>query len=309
MRGGATVLSLLLLHCGGPRNRGTANGRTGDDFVDACLHWTACITPPPLPPSATRDNLAYCLEGFITGGRLPWPKGDVAVTAAQRTCIADANLDCTKALDCVSTPAPTPCPSPTWTCNGDTIEHCDSFSGYRIVTEDCAASGLHCIAVGNAAQCGLATCDPKTFTGSCAGNLSVTCQTDGILVVVDDCGAHDATCVSGTGCVGNGPSCTRTGPLSPIACRGDVLITCDNSGHEEQTDCTATGEHCIMINPNPAGVEFSCGTQPGGAFCQVGPNWGLCDGTALDYCDDHGNQRLDCKSLGYHDCLDGHCVL
>lgn len=139
MRRLAIVVTLLVMSCGGPKL-----GRTGNALVDACLHWTACITSlPQLPPSQTGDDFAYCVMGLGAAvGRLPWPAGGVAVSSAQLQCLADSGPDCAKALNCVSIPARTPCPSPTWECTGDILTRCDAFSGSRLVTEDCASAGL-----------------------------------------------------------------------------------------------------------------------------------------------------------------------
>jgi len=318
MRLAALFCGFVLASCGGPRN-----GQTGDILTDACLHWTACITPPPVAPSAAGDNLAYCIMGVgdPPDQRLPWVGQGIAVSSTQLSCIAQAGLDCDKALDCVSTAAATPCPTPTWTCNGDLLSHCDSFRGDRVVSEDCAAAGLHCVAVGNEARCGSAACDPHTFGAACDGSSLLECQPvfapdgsmiGGVVRPAQDCGAHDATCGVGTygaACIGNGPACTPSPGLNAIACDGDVLITCDADGHQERTDCTASGLRCVMITtPNPAGLVYTCGTQSQLIVCEEGPNFAQCDGTKLQYCDEHGNAELDCKQLGYSDCADGHCV-
>ena len=315
----SAALVAMLAGCGGP----SQPGRTGVALVDACLHWTACITPPAsLPPSAYRDSLETCIMGSGPPGqpaRLSWASGGIAVTPAQLDCVAAAGLDCERALDCVSSAAPTDCASPTWTCDGDTLTRCDEFRGARVVTEDCAAEGLHCVAVGNEARCGLAACDPKTFAAECVDNRVAFCQPaygadgamiGGVVVPEDDCGAHDATCIvgsNGAACVGNGAACTFV-PQGDLACDGDVLVTCDESGHQERTDCAAMGLHCVTLSPNPAGFTLACASHPGLVTCTEGPTFGACDGTRIQYCDDNGNEELDCKSLGYSDCTDGHCV-
>jgi hypothetical protein len=164
MRVAVLTMVALALGCG----RG--HGRTGDDLVDACLHWTACTTPPPaLPPSATGDNLAACMMSLPITSRLPWNGGGVAVTPDQIRCLAEADLDCGKALDCVA-PAST-CSSPAWSCEGDVLVRCESFgAGARTTHEDCAAAGLRCVSVGDEARCGLGACDPKTFASVCMAN-------------------------------------------------------------------------------------------------------------------------------------------
>jgi hypothetical protein len=311
----AILLGLLaMIGCGRP-----ATGRTGNTLVDACLHWTACTTPPTdLPPSASGDSLSNCMMGLTVGNRLPWTSGGVAVTSSQLSCLADAGLDCAKALACVSTPSPTPCPAPAWSCAGDRLARCDQFNGSRVVTEDCAAAGMHCIAVGGEARCALALCDASAAAATCMGTRLVYCEdVDGrdgdrigaIDVFGDDCNAHDATCSGGSTaqCVGNGPSCTVT-PGGGLSCDGDVLVSCDASGHQERTDCTARGLHCVALTPNHAGFAFACAAQPGGTDCEVGDAFGTCVGSRLQYCDDHGNEELDCKTLGYRSCADGRCV-
>ncbi len=311
------MMIAIATSCGG----GARDGRTGNAVVDACLHWTACITPSRQPLS-----FSGCVMGFIdgVGGRLPWRPDSVAVSSAQLSCLADADLDCAKALDCVSSPAPSPCPSPTWSCDGDTLTRCDSFSGSRVVSEDCSSAGLHCVPVGGQASCGLAACDPNASTELCVGASAVGCQAvqdidgakiGGIQVVSYDCNASDADCsidMNGSAqCVGNGPICTPSPGVGPTGCQGDLLITCDSSGHQEQTDCAASGHHCVSFQPdiNPAGIEFGCASQASLVICTDDGSFGACKGTTLEYCDDHhGNERLDCKALGYSGCADGHCV-
>ena len=257
--------------------------------------------------------------GFGPLERLGWPGGGIAVTTSQLTCMADAGLDCTKALDCISAVSPTDCSSPTWSCDGDTLTRCDSFAGSRVVTEDCAAAGLHCVVVGNEARCGIATCDPKSFAGACVDERVTTCQPvqaedgsplGGVSVVAEDCGAEDATCsagANGADCVGNGPPCSF-GPNGPLRCDGDTLVTCDASDHEERIDCTASGLRCVALGPNPAGFQFACASHAGIVTCTEDNGFGQCNGTTIEYCDNNGNQTLDCKSLGYGDCTEGHCV-
>jgi hypothetical protein len=294
------------------------SGRTGNLFVDACLHWTACTTPPTdLPPSASHDTLVDCMQTLQDGNLLPWTDGGLTVTAAQIACLANAGLDCNQALSCVAPPAPAPCPTPTWSCNGDQLQQCDQFSGSRVVTRDCAASGMHCIAVGGEARCGLASCDPKQTSFTCTGARLVACMPvlgrDGsnigaISVVASDCAAQDATCEGSANaqCVGNGPSCE--GEFGPFSCDGDVLVTCDASHHQERIDCSAKGLHCVPLAPNPAGFAYNCGVKTGGSVCAVDDSFGSCQGTTLQYCDDNGNAQLDCKALGYRDCMNGRCV-
>lgn len=307
---------VLVAACGNP-----TPGRTGVALVDACVHWTACVTPPSrLPPSAYGDDLAACPIEVPAPTRLPWAGAGVAVTTAQLDCMAAAGLDCARALDCVSTPAPQDCASPTWTCDGDTLTRCDQFRGARIVTEDCAAEGLHCVTVGNEARCGLAACEPLTYVSECIDNRVTTCLAvlssvdekgiGGVVLPLDDCGRHDATCTvgaNGAACVGNGPACTFV-PQGDLECDGDVLVTCDASGHQERTDCAAEGLHCVSLSPNPGGFTLACASHPGLVTCVQDVSFGVCNGTSIEYCDDDGNQKLDCKALGYSGCADGHCV-
>jgi hypothetical protein len=307
MRAGvACVILPLLIGC----NMGPKNGRTGNAIVDACLHWTACTTPPPLVPGL---NFPECAT-FSRGQFLPWRGSGVAITPAQLDCIAAADLDCTAALDCVSMPAT--CDQPTWSCDGDTLTFCDAFSGPRAVTRDCAAEGLHCVMLGGEqAFCGLGSCDWKpmmTPPPVCVGSVVTLCEPQtswddkslgGLVVATTDCADHDATCVNG-GCVGNGAACTDS--PDTIGCDGTDVLNC-LGGHVARIHCAA-GSHCgTWTGP---GFTYVCVTdqtnQPVG--CGEDPNFQQCQGDSLEYCDDHGNERLDCKSLGYAGCDSGHCV-
>jgi hypothetical protein len=152
--------------------------------------------------------------------------------------------------------------------------------------------------------------------GGCANNGTLSCRevaasnlsfVGDIIVVTDDCTALDATCQNGVGCVGNGARCTQQFP-GPLGCGGDRLLTCLN-GKEGGIDCTTLGGHCGPLNySNPAGFQFGCVGPGGPGICSVPQNVGNCDGSNIDFCNDRGNQRLDCKSLGYRDCVDGHCT-
>jgi hypothetical protein len=299
----ACVILPLLAAC----NNGPRNGRTGDAIVDACLHWTACITPPPLSPNIDFSECAT----FSQGQFLPWRGQGVSMTPAQRDCIAAAGLDCTAALDCLSTPAS--CDAPTWSCDGDTLTFCDAFSGPRVVTRDCAAEGLHCVMLGGVqAFCGLGSCDPTSFTSSCAGSIVTACvpQTSwqdkglgGLVIAAADCAEQDSSCVDSE-CVGNGAPCTPS--PDTIGCDGNDVLTCA-SGHVARNHCSA-GTHC---GPTTGpGFSYGCLSDATNSqtVCEIDPNFDQCQGDSLEYCDDHGKHSLDCKSLGYAGCDSGHCV-
>ena len=304
--------SLLLAGCGS----GPHDGETGQAVVDACLHWTACAMPPPIDPPL--DFPTCATFAYPTLSTLPWRASRVAVTPAQLQCLAGAGLDCNAALDCVSTPSPTPCDTPTYACDGDTVTLCDDFAGARVVREDCAAEGLHCIDMGEETHCGLGTCDPKSFTPACAGNAVTSCMpvtswdhnSLGGLVSALDCTTNDSSCAVINGvaqCVGNGPACAPA-MEGGQRCDGDTLVSCDASGHEVRTDCAAMSLHCVPLGPNPAGFLYACGKKPGLVTCEENDTFMQCDGSSLQYCDDDGNQKLDCKQLGYSGCDSGHCV-
>jgi hypothetical protein len=294
----ASLLILALVGCGGPHD-----GRTGDAIVDACLHWTACVTPPSPSPDIPFAGCATWSQGKA----LPW-RGDVAITPAQRDCIAAAGLDCAAALDCVSKPAS--CDKPTWSCDGDVLTFCDVFAGPRAVTRDCGAEGLHCVMLGGEeGYCALDACDPSTPPpAACDGAVVTYCQAQtswddkplgGIVVRGEDCAEFDASCVAGS-CVGNGPACTP----EPFAtgCDGNAIVRCDQSGHEERETC-------------PDGKRCGTSTLPGGPFtcvpltvCTLDDNFYQCHGDQLEYCGADGNARVDCKQLGYAGCDAGRCV-
>jgi hypothetical protein len=303
----STRWCLLLLFCAGCGGGGVRDGRTDNAIVDACLHWTACVTPPAF---ATNLDLPFCASYW--NGVLPWRNVGVAVTPAQVDCLAAAGLDCGAALDCVSAPSTAACDTPTWSCDGDTLSLCDAFAGARVVTQDCAAAGLHCITMGGEARCGLGTCDPTTATAACAGSVLTTCEPQtsyhgdklgGLVIAGDDCSDHDATC-SGGQCVGNGPACTFSGDT--IGCDGNDVLTCGAGGHQERNHCPS-GTTC-GTSTGPGFTYVCVGSSGHVTECQEDPNFQLCDGNSLEYCDDKGNERLNCVALGYSGCDTGHCV-
>jgi len=284
------------------------DGITGDAIVDACLHWTACATPPPLGPSLDFPDCAT----WSGGTALPWRGGGIAISPSERDCLAAAGLDCAAALACVSRPAT--CDAPTWSCDGDTLTFCDAFSGPRAVTDDCAARGLHCVLLGGEqAFCGLGSCDPMTTPPGCNGTIATSCQPQtswddkglgGLVVAGDDCASHDATCSDG-GCVGNGPACTPS--PDTIGCDGTDVLRCDESGHQERLHCPA-GSHCgLTTGP---GFTYGCVSDATNrqVTCELDASFDQCHGDSLEYCGDHGNETLDCKSLGYAGCDSGHCI-
>ena len=301
-RAACVILSLLAGCHDGPKN-----GEIGQTIVDACLHWTACVTPPTF---ATNIELPDCAT-YSQGQTLPWRNVGVAITPAERDCLAAAGLDCAAALACVSAPAA--CDQPTWSCDGDTLTFCDAFSGPRAVTRDCAAAGLHCVMLGAQAFCGLGSCDPKSTPPTCAGNAVASCHQEeswdgrllgGIVGVGEDCADFDATCDNGQ-CVGNGPACTPS--PDKLGCDGDDVLGCDDSGHQERFHCPA-GTHCGSTTG--PGFSYGCVSDATGkqVVCQIDPTFQQCHGDSLEYCDDHGNETLDCKSLGYAGCDSGRCV-
>ena len=303
MRGIAITL-VALGGCGHP-------AQTGDFYVDACLRWTACASLP----SGLGGGLAFCMDELrasAEGGTLLWSPENVPATVAQLRCIAAAGLDCDRVMNCLSAAATTAC-ARTASCSGDTRVRCELLRGDRLVTQDCAATGLRCVPVGDQAFCGLATCANPNFQRSCMGNLAVRCDPvvdannqviGGVLGVADDCTARAATCSNGE-CVGNGASCTPGSASGGFACDGNTLLFCDVSRRTERIDCATLGLLCLKIDPNNVGDAFDCALSS--HICP--PVDGACNGTKLSYCDELGNtQTLDCKALGYRGCSDGRCV-
>ncbi len=300
---------LLFLFCAGCGGGGARDGRTDNAIVDACLHWTACVTPPTF---ATNIEFPDCATWW--NGVLPWRNVGVAVSSAQVDCLAAAGLDCGAALDCVSTPSAAACDTPTWSCDGDTLTLCDAFAGARVVTQDCAAAGLHCIMMGGEARCGLGTCDPTAAMNTCAGSVVTTCEAQtsyqdqdmkigGLVTASEDCSDHDATC-SGGQCVGNGPACAPSPDTT--GCDGGDVLFCDQSGHQQRNHCPSGTTCGTMTGP---GFTYVCVGSSGHIVdCKQDPNFQQCDGNSLEYCDDKGNERLDCVSLGYSGCDSGRCV-
>jgi hypothetical protein len=124
----------------------------------------------------------------------------------------------------------------------------------------------------------------------------------GLLLPGEDCSDYDATCTGGA-CVGNGPACTPS--PDTIGCDGGDVLRCDDSGRQERMHCPS-GTTC-----GPANGPFTYGCVGSSGHlvdCQEDQNFDVCNGDKLEYCDDKGNERLDCKSIGYSGCDSGRCV-
>ncbi len=276
------------------------NGRTGDDLVDLCLHWTSCVQAS-LPTSGMYDDtLAGCVR--LGGGVLPWQGEALRLSAAQRRCIIDAGLDCAKVLACSSAPAPAPCPTTTWTCNGDVLERCDELldGGDRVFDVDCAAAGLSCVPSGNRAVCAAGSCDPKTFGGACLGTMPLLCN-GGLQTVSRDCADLGAVCDGGS-CVGTGPPCGDFG------CDGNATFLC-LGGRETQPVACYPGQRCAVLSTPGHSLAYcsldgSCGSGP----LLGGPPVDPCVDSMIGLCAPRGEVLVDCKALGYRGCEMGRCT-
>jgi hypothetical protein len=132
---------------------------------------------------------------------------------------------------------------------------------------------------------------------SCSGDVA-TMQT-GSLTLVRDCShvyAHCSTS-SPTGCTDRGP--VACDPNGIDRCDGDVKLGCDHSGRVSFHDCAVVGRKCVEDAGGAQCVPQLADT------CSLGSS---CEGTTLSVCVDGAKANVDCPTLGFTKCQNGHCA-
>jgi hypothetical protein len=222
-------------------------------------------------------------------------------------CILSATT-CENYVACVYGPEPTYCresASPVDHCNGTWAIHCVSNSnpgnpGLDLLAHDCAdMPGLTCVLdVGGRPSCGVSTCD-STGVGFCDGSRVVHCSegvlwhTDCLLEMGEPCSLDSL----GT------PRCSRDTGCTSDRCEGGDAVRCDTGYEWRRVPCAGLRIPAVCRVEND---KSGCVPAPD-LRCDPRTHVDRCDGTSLIYCD--GDERaLDCRTLGFSDCADGHCA-
>jgi hypothetical protein len=156
---------------------------------------------------------------------------------------------------------------------------------------------------------GIASCDPASTPASCNGDLLVSCENDGNVLVSHDCGLEERTCRTNSAgvfdCVGDTPCDLST---SQLRCDGAVQVACGGDT-ESRVDCSRFGMTCTL-EVTSTGDQSSSSTActPIDQKCMVGASESCQDGV-ISYC----NLGLPChvrlpfrRPVRLHDADDRH---
>jgi hypothetical protein len=163
---------------------------------------------------------------------------------------------------------------------------------------DCAAAGESCGPYPDS----LATLDGciTPCSHACDGSDAEDCIGNAAIRV--DCTLIGAAGCSAGSCVPAPPVACDAALMGSDRCEGDVLVSCDGSGHEVRQDCgtQATRRRCFAGDMTNAAQCDVTGTQ-----CFPGDS---CSGTDAVFCQDGFIARVSCTALGFHGCSAGACT-
>jgi hypothetical protein len=189
------------------------------------------------------------------------------------------------------------------TCDGNVLILCNlrnTTGGIQV--RNCAKAGQICTAGSYAgAGCGIAACDPANTLPTCDGDLLVTCDMGGNVLVSEDCRRHGQTCrIDSTGlaaCMSNTP-CTTA-----YRCDGTVQVWCEGDT-EAREDCRSLGPNwtcsfTTQASSGGASSTFTCVQMAGD--CRIGVGESCQDGV-ITYCRDGRSATFDCRAGGFSGC-------
>ena len=189
------------------------------------------------------------------------------------------------------------------TCSGNTLVNCSMTGLSQEVTAfDCTKAGLVCGASADGANCGIASCDPASTPTSCNGDLLVTCESQGNVLVSHDCGLEERTCRTNSAgvfdCVGDTPCDLST---SQLRCDGATRVGCGGDT-ESRVDCSRFGMTCTL-EVTSTGDQSSSSTTctPIDQQCFVGAAES-CQNGVISYCNLGLPATFDCHSVGLSGC-------
>lgn len=271
-----------------------------------------CVTLQTCSPREFAATFGNSLEVCTTtpSPSFPWP-GTLETKPLYTTgldsllrdvyqCLLDAHGDCAKASACWALDGgPVACTQRSGldnaVCRGASLTGC-TLDGQNVAF-DCARSGAVCTqlgAFGSFSFCALATCPAGL---ACRGSQAELCSGNALMLY--DCARAGKKCE--TEADGGGATCVlgeRTcDPRAEPSCEGTVAIGCEGLGFETRTDCAlnATHRRCEAGRCVPTGTECF-DLQPD------------CYGSAIQFCQDGFQRRVDCAAAGFVGCDAGRCA-
>jgi len=230
---------------------------------------------------------------------------DYSQTRAVLNCVAAAsNCDELRACTRPSAAQAAVCDTTAQdTCVGNTLVTCSRKGTSQEVTAfDCTAAGLVCGASADDALCGIASCDPASTPPSCNGDLLVTCETQGNVLVSRDCRSRGQACRTNSAgvfnCVGDTPCDPST---SQLRCEGATQVDCWD-GTESRSDCSRFGLTCTLeVTGTPDQSTRTTTCTPIEQQCIVGASESCLNGV-ITYCSLGLPATFDCRSVGLSGC-------
>lgn len=246
------------------------------------------------------DDDEACVEGrcvFFCGDDddCTGDEACIAGSCVEVECRDDGDCDggfvCTDGA-CVSI-LPVICEAESTRCASDTsTATCDS-SGTRETTSECD-DGEACIDGDDGARCAAIVCTPNDF-GCDDDSTAYVCDGSGTQRELLACRA-DQYCDAG--------ACrTRVCTPSSVACAGDSLVVCDDTGSATTIescadDCdAASGCGCRVVDGRGACFERICS-----------PGIGQCVGNGVRVCNAQGTGFASVVDCGADDCTEGRCL-
>jgi hypothetical protein len=154
------------------------------------------------------------------------------------------------------------------------------------------------------AMCGKATCDPASTPPTCDGDLLVTCDVNGSVLVSRDCRLEGQRCRANSfgenACMGTTECNERSNQ-----CDGTTMVSCDGATFTEtRYDCAKydSGMTCRKEEEKThGGSSSSMGCVPIERECVYGAE--SCNDGVIRYCSRNGTLRTyDCRSIGLSGC-------
>ena len=283
----------------------SAPGQTSHSAEAMCARLSACGLTIDIAGSAG-ESFGGCLYfAGVVALLAPSEASEDKRTAAVFNCISAAS-NCNELCAC-SRPTATQasvCDTTTQdTCSGNTLVNCSMKGTSREVTGfDCAPAGLVCGASADGALCGMASCNPASTPPSCNGDLLVTCESQGNVLVSRDCRREGQACRANSAgifdCVGDTPC----DPLTfQFRCDGATEVDCWG-GTESRFDCSTLGMTCnLKVIGTADGSTSSMSCTPIEQQCIVGASESCLNGV-ITYCSLGLPATFDCRSVGLSGC-------
>jgi hypothetical protein len=251
----------------------------------ACAAVVSCIpaTAMTISECATRRTQ----RGLIFGG--------TTLSDREIDCVARAGSDCVRIARCVgTTPDARACSPGQGSCDGAIARGC--HQGLRVETFERCSKGEQCRRCTHRGVCCGTACQHRP---TCIDGAPSHCDVD-TLTLRRQCDELGMTCAefptAVPGCVGPGARCERN---LGGRCDGAELVACE-LGRELRVRCNDLGGRVCVSWIDASGFSHArCDTD--NSSCQAGNE--RCKGPLLWFCDDGEAAEIDCRALGFRDCL------